>query len=122
MTDSAPIIPIGDAKYLCIEYPGYVKNIDKAIMTMGGEKTINEALSGENPIGLRYRPKDIFSHQITGDFLPTAKLVAKVTRRVKKNSEGEVIEEDPNFKTEILGTAIKAVRFRGKNMKCMTIF
>lgn len=106
-------IAIGKKKYVCIEYPGYVKNTEKAINTMGGEKKISECLSTEMPVEVRYRPKDVFSHALKGDILPSAKLVLKVTRRVKKNSEGEVIEEDPNFRTEVLGTAVKTVRFRG---------
>lgn len=32
----APVKPIMKDKFLCIEYPGYIKNIDRALETLGG--------------------------------------------------------------------------------------
>lgn len=34
--NAAPVKQITKDKFLCIEYPGYIKNVDKALETMGG--------------------------------------------------------------------------------------
>ncbi|CAO0790251.1 unnamed protein product [Mucor circinelloides] len=111
--EPSPLIPIEKKKFLCIEYPGYVKRSERAIKTLGGESTLGEALSNNSQVQLRYRAKDIFSHPINGDFLDSCKLLAKVTRRVKRNKKtGEIVEDDAPWQYDILGTVEKTVRFR----------
>ncbi|KAI8637625.1 RNA polymerase III transcription factor IIIC subunit-domain-containing protein [Parasitella parasitica] len=113
--EPSPLIPIEKKKFLCIEYPGFVKRTDRAIRTLGGESILSEALSNDDQVQLRYRAKDIFSHPINGDFLDTCKLLAKVTRRVKKNKKtGEIVQDDSDapWTIQILGTVEKTVRFR----------
>lgn len=112
--EPSPLIPIEKKKFLCVEYPGYVKRAERAIKTLGGESALSEALSNNDQVQLRYRAKDIFSHPINGDFMDTCKLLVKVTRRVKRNKKtGEIVEDSAPWKPQILGTVEKTVRFRG---------
>jgi hypothetical protein len=122
--EPSPILPLGDKKYFCVEYPGYVKRTKRAIQTLGGEKGLGEALANDSTVELKYRPGDIFSHGVNGQILSTSKLLVKVTRRVKKKNrmtdegegEEEVVEEDKEtkWKTEIKGVVTKTLRFRGR--------
>jgi general transcription factor 3C polypeptide 5 (transcription factor C subunit 1) len=115
--DTSPIIPIGNKKYLCVEYPGYVKNTQRAIKTLGGENALAEGLASDRTVTINYRSGVTFTHPTNGYVLPSSKLLVKVTRRVKKNKVTDEVEaEDPNtpWKTEVLGTIPKTLRFRGK--------
>ncbi|KAI9256969.1 RNA polymerase III transcription factor IIIC subunit-domain-containing protein [Sporodiniella umbellata] len=109
----APIIPIANKKFLCIEYPGVVKRVKRAIQTLGGEQLLAQALAADLPVNLWFRPEDRFSHPIQGNIMKITKLVAKVTRRVKKSKlTGEIIETENDWKIEIVGYINRAVRFR----------
>ncbi|KAI8966932.1 RNA polymerase III transcription factor IIIC subunit-domain-containing protein [Mycotypha africana] len=111
---SAPILPIPDKQYLSVEYPGCVKRINKAIATLGGERALSDALSNNRRVQLSYRRGDPFSHPINSDTVACAKLLVKVTRRVKRDrNTGEVVKEDHDgYKVEIMGKIFKTVRFR----------
>ncbi|KAL1930836.1 hypothetical protein VTP01DRAFT_9973 [Rhizomucor pusillus] len=92
-----------------IDYPGNVRNIDRALETLGGEKEISNALEhNEESLKLNYRPNDPFSHAINGTILPHSGLAVKITRRKKKNRP----EEEATYSAEILGTVVKICRFR----------
>ncbi|KAI9477928.1 MAG: RNA polymerase III transcription factor IIIC subunit-domain-containing protein [Benjaminiella poitrasii] len=115
----APLLPIGSKKYICVEYPGYVNHLDRALDSFGGERALSDALSSNliSTIDLFYRKQDIFRHPLKGDILPTAKLVAKVTRRIKRIRDpvtGEVLSEEEvePYQTEVMGVVTKVVRFR----------
>jgi general transcription factor 3C polypeptide 5 (transcription factor C subunit 1) len=38
--EQAPTYSIPNRRFLCVEYPGAVKNIDRVLETLGGEKSI----------------------------------------------------------------------------------
>lgn len=40
--ERAPTYSIPNRRFLCVEYPGAVKNIDRVLETLGGEKTISQ--------------------------------------------------------------------------------
>jgi hypothetical protein len=63
--------------YHIIEYPGIVKNSDKAIETLGGRNAIEDAFRKEELgcLQLNYQPEDKFSHAINGDNINTSDLV-----------------------------------------------
>ncbi|CAO3651959.1 unnamed protein product [Mucor hiemalis] len=112
--EPSPIKSIGDKRYLCVEYPGYVKRKDRALATLGGEKALAEALAKETAVKFSYRPGDPFVHPIQGHIIPNSKLLVKVTRRVKKDKlTGEVIKEaEGKWDTEIQGLVTKTLQFR----------
>ncbi|GAA5808263.1 hypothetical protein MFLAVUS_001651 [Mucor flavus] len=105
--EPSPIIPIGDKTFFSIEYPGYVKRVERALETLGGEKALTEALNTNSTVDLKYRPKDPFSHAIKGQILPASKLLVKVTRRVKKNKEAET-----KWEIKVEGVITNTLRFR----------
>ncbi|KAI9249127.1 RNA polymerase III transcription factor IIIC subunit-domain-containing protein [Phascolomyces articulosus] len=102
-------LTIPNRKFILVEYPGRVKNVDRALKTLGGEKAIVNLLDKDvKTIELRQRPEDPFCHPIAGDVLPSSSLLLKVTKRKKKNQP----DEEATFKTEALGTISKTCRFR----------
>ncbi|KAI7892907.1 RNA polymerase III transcription factor IIIC subunit-domain-containing protein [Mucor mucedo] len=110
---TSEIIPIGKKKYFCVEYPGYVKRTERAIETMGGIKSLTEAVADNSFVELRFRATDMFSHPINGYVVKSSKLLVKVTRRVKKVKYSDTIIEDPSWKVEVEGVISKTLRFRG---------
>lgn len=113
--EHSELIPVGKKRYFCVEYPGYVKNFDRALATLGGEKQLSESLTNNSPVPLRFRATDIFSHPINGYITKASKLLVKVTRRVKKNKDIDAMEEDATWKVEVEGIIPKTLRFRGSN-------
>lgn len=43
-SDLAPLKEIPSDSFLCVEYPGYVKNIDKVLETLGGVEKVSTVL------------------------------------------------------------------------------
>ncbi|KXS16479.1 hypothetical protein M427DRAFT_31198 [Gonapodya prolifera JEL478] len=125
-----------------IEYPAIIKNMDKALTTMGGMgavvKTLSEdvtnqfgtntpqpqpAAPGEgqlpaflNSIELRFRPDDPYCHPINGDFVGVSSLLVRVKRRRRRRPQNAMETDSPEYgwQTEgkILGFVPRAVRFR----------
>ncbi|KAI9317592.1 RNA polymerase III transcription factor IIIC subunit-domain-containing protein [Dichotomocladium elegans] len=103
-------VALADAKFLCIEYPGRVKNVDRALETLGGEEALVSALNNSTKaVELRFRPKDPFSHPITSIIKPTSNILLKVTRRRKKNDP----EDNGTIETNVVGIVNRICRFRG---------
>ncbi|KAK9768590.1 tau 95 subunit of transcription factor TFIIIC [Basidiobolus ranarum] len=125
--ETAEVLPLPNEKeFFAVEYPGYVKNIDKVLNTLGGQHGLQRALKEDcGYLELRYRPGDHFSHPINGDVIHTGNLLLKVTRRVRRRKgfrnaprEEEQCfsvenEEESNFNAEIVGVISKTCRFRG---------
>lgn len=121
------ITPIGKKQYFCVEYPGYVKRTERAIESMGGLKKLTKAAEDDSSVELRFRPTDMFSHPINGHVVKAAKLLVKVTRRVKKVKETGTVIEEPTWKVEVEGVISKTLRFRGiihhnRNCNVLTFF
>ncbi|CAG8505265.1 19403_t:CDS:10 [Rhizophagus irregularis] len=115
--EAAPSKNIPPKQIFVIEYPGYIKNINKVLHTLGSEKGLKKAIN-EDLMELRFRPDDPFCHPINGDVIPTSNLLLKVTRRKKKQNktvnheeEKTSVKDDVNF--DILGIISKTCRFRG---------
>ncbi|TPX55541.1 hypothetical protein PhCBS80983_g05232 [Powellomyces hirtus] len=107
-----------------VEYPGYVKNPEKVLATLGGAEAIEKAFADDlNVLELRYRPDDPFSHPINGEIIHTANILLRVTtRRRRQKSMGpsgdkrqDTVRRDnqePKVTTTFLGTVTKTCRFR----------
>ncbi|KAJ2375180.1 tau 95 subunit of transcription factor TFIIIC [Coemansia sp. RSA 2607] len=101
---------------LSVEYPGYVKDAEKAIKSLGGREKLSRDVS--QGIGaqleLRYRYDDPTSHPIEGEIVPTHNVLIKVTRRIRrpkgapKDSPGETV----GTSAKIVGVIEKTARFR----------
>ena len=69
-----------------VEYPGYVKNVQRMVETLGGVTAIADARTNNAPLlELRFRPEDPLSHPVFGDVHPTtSNLLLKITRKRKQ--------------------------------------
>ncbi|KAK0424667.1 hypothetical protein QR680_008780 [Steinernema hermaphroditum] len=97
-------------EFVLIQYPGIVKNPDKALETLGGLSQISQAHNAGRNFELRYRPANPYHYGITSERINENKftsgalhLVVKI-RRHKKNKA--------NCKAEILGLASTVYRFK----------
>ena len=53
---------------IAIHYPGYIKNLDKALDSLGGEESLHKALQEATGfLKLRLRPEDQHSHPLFGE-------------------------------------------------------
>jgi len=108
----AKIYPFSLKEYCSIEFPGYVKNIDKVYNMLGGMESICQAFKDSSVLELRYRPSNPFCHPINGEIMKTVNPLLKITRRRKKAKPGE----EPNkweISYKIVGVVTKVGRFRG---------
>lgn len=87
-------------RLVCIEYPGYVNDISKALKTLGGEGQINTTIQDPlRRLGLHFRPNDPYCRQSFGDRFPVTDLLMKVKRK-KRTRNGT---EEVKYECEILG-------------------
>ncbi|CAE6426690.1 unnamed protein product [Rhizoctonia solani] len=126
--------------YNSIEYPGYISpnptSINRAITTLGGQKSISNAFTeGGRILELKLQPDNPFAHPVTGDVVGTNKLLVKVVvRRPKRGEQGlegdevsdgdvaeptgdkgkgkEQAEGGGTYTAEVVGLIPKTVRFR----------
>lgn len=91
-------------RLVCIEYPGCIDNITKALETLGGEKNVDTILKDPfRRVGLRFRPKDPYSKQVFGDRFPVNDVLMKVKRKKRKKKETDQENEDVQYECELLG-------------------
>eukprot|EP00833_Pecoramyces_ruminatium_P013346 jgi/Orpsp1_1/1187378/evm.model.d7180000057280.1 len=108
----AKIYPFSLKEYCSIEFPGYVKDINKVYNMLGGMESICQAFKDSSVLELRYRPSNPFCHPINGEIMKTVNPLLKITRRRKKVKPGE----KPNkweISYKIVGVVTKVGRFRG---------
>ncbi|KAJ2743564.1 tau 95 subunit of transcription factor TFIIIC [Coemansia sp. BCRC 34301] len=112
--------PLPERTVFAIEYPGYVNNADKAILTLGGPERVLRHATGdvdeEGPVELRFRYNDPASHSIRGDKVATQNLLIKVTKRTRrlKSATGEAVGpvEEVSESAEVVAVIDKTARFR----------
>ncbi|QRW16504.1 transcription factor tau subunit sfc1 [Rhizoctonia solani] len=104
--------------YHAIEYPGYISpnssSINRAITTLGGQKSVQNAFAdGGKILELRLQPDNPFAHPVTGDVVGTNTLLVKVVTRRKKQGKEQVDGENQGtYTAEVMGIIPKTVRFR----------
>ncbi|KAJ2487555.1 tau 95 subunit of transcription factor TFIIIC [Coemansia sp. RSA 2320] len=105
-----------------IEYPGYVRDVNKAVLTLGGHEQLARSMVNDKdddlPVELRFRYDDPTSHPISGEKVATQNLLLKVTkctRRPKNKALGgaqasavAVVSES----AKVVAVIDKTVRFR----------
>lgn len=99
-------------RMVMIEYPGFVKNQDKALATLGGVETIEKVFeSQKNRLELKFRKSDPYSHPAYGDQVPRKCLVL----RIKKNKDPVQITNSDNcdrsFQISVVGEIQISIRF-----------
>ncbi|KAJ1627878.1 hypothetical protein T492DRAFT_595314, partial [Pavlovales sp. CCMP2436] len=64
---------------LCVEYPGFVRDTERALETLGGLDAIALARHDDSTLlQLRLRPDDPYAHPIFGETVLTAALLLRV--------------------------------------------
>ncbi|KAF7637513.1 hypothetical protein Mgra_00003029 [Meloidogyne graminicola] len=108
-------------EFVLIEYPGIIKNVDSAIQTLGGLKTISSAHSSSNPIELQFRPDNLFHSSLVAErrnqgvvFSGHLNLVIRVRKRKEDKIEGnmEGKEKIPSLEIKCLGMVSTVYSFR----------
>lgn len=97
-------ITVNQGKFVDVEYPGYIKDENNMLQTLGGEETVSRTFSKPTRrLELSFRPEDPYAHVVCADRYPTANLLLKVKRRRKKQKEGTNEPEEVKYEQEILG-------------------
>ena len=97
-------ITVNQVKFVGIEYPGYIKDENHMLETLGGEEALSRTYSiPTRRLEMSFRPEDPYAHSLCGDRYPTANLLLKVKRRKKKQKEGIGETEEVKYEQEILG-------------------
>ena len=73
--------PVPDREAFLVEYPGYVKNPEALVQTLGGLDRLTAALDSDNSLlQLNFRPTDPLAHPVYGERQPTKGLLLKLSR------------------------------------------
>ncbi len=83
-------LTVPTTSYSAVEYPGYVRNVDRAMQTLGGGEAIAASLRTQSSfLKLAFRPEDPSSHPLFGDRQETHNhLLLRISRR-RGAPEGE---------------------------------
>ena len=97
-------IIFNQTKFVGIEYPGYIKDENHMLETLGGEDTVAKTYS--NPtrrLELSFRPEDPYCHAVCADRYSTSNLLLRVKQRKKKRRQGSDEPPEVTYEQEILG-------------------
>ncbi len=95
---------------VAIEYPGYIRSVDAALTTLGGEAGITTAVATQAPyLTLRLRPDDPYSHPLFSDKpMPAHSLLLRISRP-KDQPEGS----SDGVKVTAVARVTRVYRFSG---------
>ncbi|XP_065068048.1 general transcription factor 3C polypeptide 5-like isoform X2 [Rhopilema esculentum] len=98
-------------RYLCVEYPGYIKDVEGMLKTLGGEEQLSDTyFNTKRRVELHFRPSDPYCHSVCGDLQPSRALLVKLKRRRKKNPSNEPVNEW-KYEQEVIGIVHNTYRF-----------
>lgn len=101
-SESAPWYKIPNVQVVSVEHPCVVRNVDKAVQTLGGDQAIKTFLRydhAEKPIHLKFHPEDPFSQPILSVNTQTNNVLLKITvprrtgRKRKRGSNDPFVED-----------------------------
>ena len=99
---------VNSRKLLFVEYPGYIRNVDTMLETLGGIKKLSETyFKTKCRLPLTYRPEDLNAHTACGDLVPHTGLLIKVKRRKKAGTK-----DGYEYRQEIVGTVRDQYKFQ----------
>lgn len=97
-------ITFNQGKFVGIEYPGYIKDENQMLETLGGEETVAKTYSSPGRrLELSFRPDDPYCHAVCGDRYSTPNLLLRVKQRKKKSRDGSNQSTVVKYEQEILG-------------------
>ncbi|MFT7817599.1 general transcription factor 3C polypeptide 5 [Arapaima gigas] len=99
-------------RLVCVEYPGVVRRVDRALETLRGEKSVSKTYSDPTKrLELYFRPRDPYCHPLCGNRYPSINLLLRVRRRVRKGGSGS--DRESEVAMEILGVIGTTYKFQG---------
>lgn len=95
---------------VCVQFPGVVKNEDKAMECLGGIRNISEVFAQPNKkrLGLNFQPQNPFIKKVYGDNKRTAGVLLKV--KVKKTKNGDEVKREVVC-TSVVGQVKRIYKF-----------
>ncbi len=117
---------IPSASYVAINFPGYVRNVDRATQMLGGHGGIAAAVNSvpgmTTPfLSMRYRPEDGASHPLLAPQQPTNGLVLRVSRPMRRHADSATTPhgsggrgDDPDPKLEVVASVPMSFSFTGE--------
>lgn len=113
----APTHPLPARRLTSIELPYTLSSSSsshqKAVASLGGPSRLSSQLQSKDandPVEMQLKPGDYFAHPVQGDYVKTANLLVKVTKRRRVDGTGEKV-----FKVDPVGLVDTTVRFRGES-------
>lgn len=104
------ICPPNLDQMIMVEYPGFVKNHEKALATLGGLESIERIVSSQNDrLELKFRKADPFAHPAYGDREPKKCLVMRI-RKSERISESDD-QDEASFSITIIGKIQTSYKF-----------
>ncbi len=89
---------------IVVEYPGYVRNVAKAVQTLGSEETLQSCIEENSSfLKLRQRPNDPYCHPIFGDRQATAGVLLRISRKLG--------DEDAPVKVQVAARVERTYQF-----------
>lgn len=98
---------VPEAEAFLVEYPGYVRDVQAVMHTLGGSSALAAAANGSNSVlQLRFRPDDLMSHSLYGERQATNGLLLKLSRR-------DANLENPHVSAEVVARVHSKFTFTG---------
>ncbi|KAL5012603.1 hypothetical protein ScPMuIL_011154 [Solemya velum] len=95
-----------NGRFVNVEFPGVVQNVEKALQTLGGIDTISKTYStATKRLPLTWRPDDQYAKPAFGDRTNTTNLLMKVQR--KKSLDGTY-----KYRVEVVGVVDISYQFK----------
>ncbi|KAI6047342.1 RNA polymerase III transcription factor IIIC subunit-domain-containing protein [Pisolithus marmoratus] len=113
--------PLPATQFYSVEYPGYVQpsSVHLALRNLGGPSSLENAFKRgaakhEGLLELNFRPGNPFAHPIPGDVVNTSNVLFKVTKRRRRNVDGDKSADAiaGDYTVEAMGVILKSARFR----------
>ena len=110
-TSSGRLGAFNTDRYLCVEYPGYIKDVEGMLKTLGGEEQLSDTYCNtKRRVELHFRPNDPYCHSVCGDLQPSRALLMKLKRRRKKNPLNQQVSEW-EYEQEVIGIVHNTYRY-----------
>lgn len=93
-----------------IEYPGIVKNVDKALDTLGGIESVQKVFNSQKDrLELKFRKSDPLAHPAYGDRAPKKCLVLRIHK--SKPAQSSESADNSQFKVSVVGKIQTSYKF-----------
>ncbi|KAK6979806.1 General transcription factor 3C polypeptide 5 [Biomphalaria glabrata] len=97
-------------KFICIDYPGVIRNVDKALDTLGGVSYIQKCIKQNHKLELNFRPKDPYCKPVLSSLCPSRNLLLKIRRRRKLEPNSNPVMQY-EYQIEVIGAVDNMYRF-----------